>query len=56
MKIAILGSGNGGCAAAFECAAAGHNVSIFDFKEFSDTIRVINKNGGIYYHPFLYTL
>ena len=29
MKIAVLGSGNGGCAVAAECALQGHDVRIF---------------------------
>lgn len=48
MKIAVLGSGNGGCAVAFECAAAGHEVSIFDFESFPSNINAIREKGGIY--------
>lgn len=48
MKIAILGSGNGGCAVAFDCAAHGHNVSLFDFEQFSENIKAVQDNGGIY--------
>lgn len=48
MRIAVLGSGNGGCAVAFECAKAGHEVSIFDFESFPANINAISKNGGIY--------
>jgi len=48
MKITVLGSGNGGCAVAFDCAIHGHTVSIFDFEQFSDNIRGIRENGGIY--------
>lgn len=48
MKIAVLGSGNGGCAVAFECARSGHEVSIFDFESFPVNINAIKENGGIY--------
>ncbi len=47
MKVAILGSGNGGCATAFEWAQAGHDVYLFDFERFGKQISLINKNGGI---------
>lgn len=47
MKVAVLGSGNGGCAVAFEWAYEGHEVSIFDFKEFPSNIEAISKEGGI---------
>jgi opine dehydrogenase len=48
MKIAVLGSGNGGCAVAFDCAAHGHSVSLFDFEQFPDTVAAIRDNGGIH--------
>lgn len=48
MKIAVLGSGNGGCAVAFDCAQHGHRVSLFDFEAFPDHIREVNDAGGIY--------
>ncbi len=47
MKIAVLGSGNGGCAVAFDCAAHGHAVSLFDFERFPETIAAIADKGGI---------
>ncbi|GAK54941.1 hypothetical protein U27_01772 [Candidatus Vecturithrix granuli] len=47
MKIAVLGSGNGGCAVAFDCAAAGHQVNIFDFEQFPASIAAIRNKGGI---------
>lgn len=47
MKIAVLGSGNGGCAVAADCALHGHEVSIFDFPEFSTNIDAMARNGGI---------
>ena len=47
MKVAVLGSGNGGHAVAFEWAKAGHEVSMFDFEAFSKPIATIAKKGGI---------
>jgi opine dehydrogenase len=47
MKVAVLGSGGGGCAAAFDFAAHGHEVNLFDFPEFKDNIAAAAKNGGI---------
>lgn len=47
MKVAVLGSGNGACAIAFEWAQAGHEVSMFDFEVFPDTISAIAAKGGI---------
>jgi len=48
MQVAVLGSGNGGCAVAFDCAEHGHTVRLFDFEKFPDNIRSIQKSGGIY--------
>lgn len=48
MKIAVLGSGNGGHAVAFEWARAGHDIYMFDFEEFPKSIAAINKAKGIY--------
>ena len=48
MNIAVLGSGNGGCAVAFDCAAHGHQVSLFDFDQFPETIKAVQSNGGIH--------
>ncbi|MDH3589385.1 MAG: NAD/NADP octopine/nopaline dehydrogenase family protein [Gammaproteobacteria bacterium] len=48
MKIAVLGSGNGGCAVAFDCAAHGHTVSLFDFDPFPDQVAAVRGNGGIH--------
>lgn len=47
MKISVLGSGNGGCAVAFEWASKGHEVYLFDFKDFSKTLDAVCKSGGI---------
>ncbi len=48
MNIAVLGSGNGGCAVAFDYAAHGHQVRLFDFEQFPETIKVVQNNGGIH--------
>jgi opine dehydrogenase len=48
MNIAVLGSGNGGCAVAFDCAAHGHQVSLFDFEPFPESIKAVQENGGIH--------
>jgi len=48
MNIAVLGSGNGGCAVAFDCAANGHQVSLFDFEQFPASIKAVLQNGGIH--------
>lgn len=47
MNVAVLGSGNGGCAVAFDCAAHGYQVSLFDFKRFPANIQAVRNNGGI---------
>ena len=48
MNIAVLGSGNGGCAVAFDCAQHGHRVNMFDLEIFPDNIHGVNDAGGIY--------
>ncbi|TWU25178.1 Opine dehydrogenase [Novipirellula galeiformis] len=48
MQIAILGSGNGGCAMAFDFAQHGHTVRLFDFEQFTENTTAISKNGGIH--------
>ncbi|MBH0231528.1 NAD/NADP-dependent octopine/nopaline dehydrogenase family protein [Halobacillus yeomjeoni] len=47
MKIAVLGSGNGGSALAADWALSNHDVFMFDFEQFPDNIEAIRKNGGI---------
>lgn len=47
MNVAVLGSGNGGCAVAFDCAAHGHTVRLFDFEAFGGNLRAIRERGGI---------
>lgn len=48
MKIAVLGSGNGAHAVAFDWAKAGHDVYMYDFPQFSKSISAIAEAGGIY--------
>lgn len=48
MKIAVLGSGNGGCAVAFDCSQKGHSVRLFDFDFFPDNIKAIQEQDGIF--------
>lgn len=48
MKIAVLGSGNGAHAVAFDWAKAGHAVYMYDFPQFSKSITAIDEAGGIY--------
>lgn len=47
MRVAVLGSGNGGCAAAFDFASHGHDVSLVDFESFPEQIEAIAARGGI---------
>jgi opine dehydrogenase len=47
MKIAVLGAGAGGTAVAFDCAAHGHEVSLFDFPQFPGNIEAVSSQGGI---------
>lgn len=46
MKIAVLGSGNGGCAVAADCALHGHDVRLFDFEAFPQQIAAIRAAGA----------
>jgi len=47
MQITVLGAGAGGTAVAFDCASHGHDVRMFDFKQFPDNIATIAEKGGI---------
>ena len=47
MKVAVLGSGNGAHAVAFEWGKAGHDIYMFDFEQFPKNIAAINHAGGI---------
>jgi len=46
-RIAILGAGNGGCAAAADLTIRGHSVALFDQPEFAHVLEPIRKRGGI---------
>ena len=48
MNIAVLGSGNGGCAVAFDCALHGHQVNLFDLEQFPVNIKAVQNKGGIH--------
>ena len=50
MKIAVLGSGNGGCAVAFDWATRGHQVSLFDFAQFAESIESIHATRIVIAH------
>ncbi len=47
MKIAVLGAGAGGTSVAFDCAAHGHEVRLFDFPDFPENIQAVADQGGI---------
>lgn len=47
MKVAVLGSGNGGTAVAFDFAYHGNDVFIYDFPDFTENISEISRAGGI---------
>ncbi|MEO1202481.1 MAG: NAD/NADP octopine/nopaline dehydrogenase family protein [Pseudomonadota bacterium] len=48
MKIAVLGAGAGGTAMAFDCAAHGHEVRLFDFEQFPENIAAVAAQGGVH--------
>jgi len=48
MKIAIIGAGNGGKAAAADLTLAGHKINLFEFPEFRENIRTVQENGGVH--------
>lgn len=48
MTIAVLGSGNGGCAVAFDWAKAGHAVRLVDFPQFPANVAAISQQRGIH--------
>ncbi len=47
MKIAVLGSGAGGTAVAFDWSAHGHEVFLFDVEQFPDNVSHIGRTGRI---------
>ena len=48
MKIAVLGAGAGGTTLAFDYAAHGHEVRLFDFPQFSENVAAIAEQAGIH--------
>lgn len=46
-RIAILGAGNGGCAAAADLTMRGHSVALFDLPKFAHVLKPIRERGGI---------
>ena len=48
MKTAVLGSGNGGCAVAYDLSRSGADVYLFDFPDFPVNIDAVSKAGGIH--------
>ncbi|MFB3892267.1 MAG: NAD/NADP octopine/nopaline dehydrogenase family protein [Phycisphaerae bacterium] len=48
MKVAVLGSGNGGCAVAYDFAAHGREVSLYDLEAFPENIAAVGRQGGIH--------
>lgn len=46
-RIAILGAGNGGCAAAADLTLRGHSVALFDLPQFEHVLAPIRARGGI---------
>jgi len=47
MKVAVLGSGNGGVAAAWDWGSHGHEVSLWSSAEFADNLGPIAEKGGV---------
>jgi opine dehydrogenase len=47
MRVAVLGAGNGGVAAAFDFAQHGHEVALFAPPEFGTNVAAVDKAGGI---------
>jgi opine dehydrogenase len=46
-RIAILGAGNGGCAAAADLTLRGHSVALCDLPQFASVLQPIQVRGGI---------
>src|SRR6185437_6818237 len=47
MKVAVVGSGNGGLATAFDFADHGHSVRLYDSAQFPDHVSEVAAAGGI---------
>jgi opine dehydrogenase len=47
MRVAVLGAGNGGVAAAFDFAQHGHEVALYAAAEFGENVVAVARAGGI---------
>lgn len=47
LRVAVLGAGNGGFAAAADLALRGHEVRLFQLPEFADSLEPVRAAGGI---------
>ena len=47
MKVAVIGAGNGGVAAAWDWGSHGHEVALWSSEEFGAAIEPIAAKGGI---------
>ena len=47
MRVAVLGAGNGGVAAAFDFAQHGHDVALYATPEYDDNVLAVAAAGGI---------
>jgi len=47
LKVAVIGGGNGGLAAAAHLGSEGHDVTLFEFGNFFENIREVQENGFI---------
>jgi opine dehydrogenase len=47
MRVAVLGAGNGGLAAAFDFAQHGHEVALYAPAEFGENVVAVDRAGGI---------
>ncbi len=53
MSVAVLGSGAGGCAAAFDFATHGHDVRLLDVAAFAAGVERVAAQGGLHAHGAL---
>ena len=47
MNVAVLGAGNGGCAASADLSQRGFNVNLFESQEFQQNIKPITERNGV---------
>ena len=47
MNVAVIGAGNGGCAASADLTQRGFNVNLFESQEFGQNIRPITENNSV---------